>query len=266
MEDRDHLKSAFESRLPGLDRGAVFADCLVDWNVPAIRNHSPDVSVFEEVRVPHDPLKGTFRLAVSGGCLLVVEVVSPDTRTTMWRRSCEYHAVGVPLYIIIDREHEDAPDVARLRPDRRVRLVAAERAGRVELPRLGLCLGLENDRPVCYDTVTGEKLGRCTEVLDAVKKAERKVREEGEARQKAEQKARKEADASKKAREKAREEADAARGESVKNARGQPRRNGQRPTAGKAEEKARQEAEARKKAGGTRKPRPAEGRGESARR
>src|SRR5438552_16124297 len=44
--ERGHLTGACRTRLARLHDGHVFSDCIIDWNVPGLRNHPPDGCVF----------------------------------------------------------------------------------------------------------------------------------------------------------------------------------------------------------------------------
>jgi Uma2 family endonuclease len=172
----------------------VLGDCLVAWGVRGIRNHSPDFSVFEGVTNPPGLQIGTFRLRASGGrCVLAMEIVSPDTRNNdVVHKLREYHAVGVPMYVLIDQRNEGGPRqvigyrytrarYVKLRPDRQ---------GRVLLKPLGLLLGLEDELAVCYDADTGERLGNYEQVQQARIAAEQAAREQAAAREAAEERVR----------------------------------------------------------------------------
>jgi Uma2 family endonuclease len=243
--DRDYLSVALRTRLPGLTGGLVLSDCLVNWGVEGLRDLSPDISVFEDVRVPPDPDKGTFRLTEAGGrCVLVIELVSPHTRTNdVDRKPEEYHRAGVPLYVLVDQEREGAPRKIRAyewRPDG-YGPVPLDSRGRLLLGPLGVCLGLKDEWVVLYDTVSGEELADYEEIAQARKEAEaaRRVAEE-QARQEAESRRAAE-DARRLAEGQARQEAEGRRA-----AEEQARQAAEARRA--AEEKARQEAEARRAA------------------
>ena len=160
--ERGHLAGACRTRLPRLTDGHVFSDCIIDWKVAGIGNHSPDISVFEHVRgLPLPPL-GTYRRAEFGGrCVLAMEIVSPHTRTNDVDTKPEhYHRAGVQQYVIIDQEREDGP---RQIIDRRWTLDGfviepPDGDGRVELEALGLLIGLRDNRVVVLDAETGDEL------------------------------------------------------------------------------------------------------------
>jgi Uma2 family endonuclease len=164
--------------LPG---GFFLADCLVDWGVPGVRNHSPDLVAFRGVARPPVENIGTFRLRDFGGrCVLAVEIVSPDTRVNdVVHKLREYHRVRVPLYVLIDQEREDGPRTVlayRYTKQRYVRM-RPDQQGRVLLKPLGLWLAVEDQLAVCYDADTDERLGDYAQVEQARADAERRVRE-----------------------------------------------------------------------------------------
>jgi colicin import membrane protein len=255
--ERGYLAGVFRTRLEGLNHGLVLSDCLVDWGIEGLRDLSPDVSVFEDVRTPPDLTKGTFHLAESGGgrCVLVVELVSPHTRTNdVDRKPEEYHRAGVPLYVLVDQEREGGPRQIRAyehRPEGYVE-VPLDSRGRLFLGPFGLCLGLKEGRVVCYDTVSGRELGDYAQVSRDLDAAEEKARREAAARQQAEQQARQEAAARQQAEQQARQEAAArqqaemARQQAQEQARQEAVARQQAEMARtQAEERARQEAQIR---------------------
>jgi colicin import membrane protein len=250
--DLEYLPPVLRTRLPGLNNGLVLADCLIDWGIEGLRNLGPDIAVFEDVRRQPEPRTGTYRVAEHGGrCLLVIEVVSPHTRTNdVDRKPEEYHRAGVPLYVIVDWMREDVPRQIRAfewRPEGYVS-VPLDSRGRLLLGPMGICLGLKDNRVACYDTVSGEELGRYEEIAQARKEAEaarraaeEQARQEAEARRAAEEQARQAAEARLAAEEQARQETKARRA-----AEQQARQEAEARRA--AEEQARQETEARRAA------------------
>ncbi len=175
----------------------MLSDCLVNWGVLGIRNHSPDISVFTDLKRPPPERIGIFDLATSGGCCrLAIEIVSPDTRTNdVVHKVAEYYQAGVPVYVIVDQEREDGPRELRgyqwtptgYAP------IPLNAQGRLPLPSLGLHLGMRANRVVCYDAQTGEEIGDYTQVdearqreAEARRAAEAQARREAEARQTAE--------------------------------------------------------------------------------
>jgi hypothetical protein len=159
-KDCNYLKYVLESRPLAPPVGLVTHDLIVNWGVPGIRNHSPDIAVF--VGLSHDPGQiGTLDLkSLSGRCVLVVEVVSPSTRNNdVVKKFDHYYRVGIPLYMIIDQEEEAGPrwlHAYRHTPAGYVE-VPPDDQGRVALPPLGLLLGLRDNRAVCFDAATGRE-------------------------------------------------------------------------------------------------------------
>jgi Uma2 family endonuclease len=189
-EERRYLADILNLRLPRAEGHLVLSDCLVNWGVPGIGNHSPDVSVFSGiVRPPPEPI-GIFDLAASGGrCRMALEIVSPDTRNNdVIYKFDEYHQGGVPLYVIIDQKREYG--LRELRgyehtPDGYA-LISLTAQSRLPLRTLGLELVLEDNRLVCYDAATGAKFGNYSQVFEACQTAEAQAQREAEARQTAE--------------------------------------------------------------------------------
>src|SRR5262249_43974076 len=109
--DWTYLDKVFSTRPLSPPIALVTADLRVDWGVPGLRAHGPDVAVFVGRERAPRLCDGTLYLGEAGGrCLLVVEVVSPDTRDNdTVRKVAHYHQAGVPLYAIIDQEKDDGP-------------------------------------------------------------------------------------------------------------------------------------------------------------
>jgi Uma2 family endonuclease len=238
--DRRYLHDVLEKHYADDPTTLTLSDCLVDWGIPSIRPHSPDLTVLEGVATKEGAW-GTYRLARDKGRpVLVAEIVSPHTRgNDVQIKRQHYHRVGVPFYLLVDQEVEGGPrELLAYRHTRRgyVR-VRPDAEGRVPLGPTGILVALEGDRVVCIDPETGRELGDYTRVcqqledeIAARREAEQRADEEAAARQAAEQRADEEAAARRKAEQGADEEA-AARQAAEQRA--------------KAEEEARRAAEAR---------------------
>src|ERR1700730_18657011 len=48
--ERDYLYDVFGARVINQPTVRVFSDCIINWGVPGLGNHSPDISVFANVR------------------------------------------------------------------------------------------------------------------------------------------------------------------------------------------------------------------------
>jgi Uma2 family endonuclease len=186
-----YLADVFGARLPGPPVSTVTADLLIDWGVPGLRNHSPDIGVFVGLTREVGPDEGILHLRDLGGrCLLVVEVVSPDTRVNdVVHKVGHYYLAGVALYVVIDWEREGKP--RRLRVFRAspggYREEAPDRQGRVLLPALGLYLSLREDRPVCHDSTTGQELGDNAGIVRKVEQLQRDLEQADRRNQEQEQ-------------------------------------------------------------------------------
>jgi Uma2 family endonuclease len=185
--DRTYLAGALRLRLRDRSRVRVLSDCLVDWGVRGLGNHSPDLSVFDDVRDP-EWQGGLFRVADHGARpVLVIEIVSPDAAAPRVRdndvviKVDHYYRARVPLYAIIDQEEEGGPRrlLGYRRGRRRYVTLPLDEQGRLLLEPVGLVLGLRANEVVCYDARTGE------EILDLTGMAQTRAAE-AQARQAAE--------------------------------------------------------------------------------
>ncbi len=189
--ERRYLSDTCHAREARLERGLILSDCLVDWGIDGLGNHSPDISVFSDLKARQPEPIGIFDFRASGGrCLTLIELVSPHTRSTdVEGKTREYHRVKVPLFVMVDQEQKNGPRTLRV-----FRYAPAEyieeRPERVLLEPLGIWLGLKDNRVICYDAGTGEEVGDYTQVQQAREAAELLAREQSQARTAAEQLAR----------------------------------------------------------------------------
>lgn len=183
--DCHYLYDVLKRRLAVNQRGVVFSDCLIDWEVPGLRSHSPDVSVFEGVNDPYGRNWGTFRVVAEGAhCVLVIEIVSPDAHDRRARdndvviKVREYYRASVPLYFILDQESEDGPRqlIGYRRGARRYLRIRPDRQGRLLIAPVRLLLGLRDERAVCWDADSGEEIGDSTAMDQALREAQARIR------------------------------------------------------------------------------------------
>jgi Uma2 family endonuclease len=255
--DSTYLLSVFSERerLLGPPVALVAADLDVNWNVEGMRGHRPDIAVF--VGLSRDPRPtGLLDLAEVGGrCELAVEVVSPSRRVNDVVHKFEhYHKIGISIYVIIDQEGEGGPRSVRAyrwKPSHYAEIESDDQY-RIDLPLLGLTLGVRDNRVVCWDLRTFEELGDYSQVVREREKAKRlleeadRLSEEREkvmeeqvlARQKAERRANeveKEADRQREEAQRAQKEADRQREEADRQRRAREEMENQKM---KAEEEA----------------------------
>ncbi len=180
-QERGYLPAVFRSRLSRLRNGLVTSDCIIDWGVAGVGNHSPDVAAFDRVRRPPPPETGTFRIVEYGArCLLAVELVSPETRVNDVRHKlAHYHRVGVRLYVIVDQRRDEASrellayrwtrqHYTPMRPDAQ---------GRIPLKLFGISLGLVDNRVWAFDLETGERIPDAAEMAKRLADSEQRVRQ-----------------------------------------------------------------------------------------
>lgn len=166
--DRRYLAEVLEWRLASNPQALVLSDCLINWGVPGLGNHSPDICIFDGVRDPQHRNWGTFRVAEEGARpVLAIKIVSPDAHDRRVRdndvviKVREYYRAGVPLYVIVDQEREGRPRqvVGYRRGARKYLRMRPDRQGRLLLEPVQLLLGLKDERVVCWDADGGEEVG-----------------------------------------------------------------------------------------------------------
>jgi Uma2 family endonuclease len=186
--DRTYLASVLRLRLRDRPRIRVLSDCLVNWGVPGLGNHSPDVSVFDRLRNPEWE-GGMFRVARQGARpMLVIEIVSPDDSDRKVRdndvitKVNHYYRAGVPLYAIIDQAEEGGPRslLGYRRGRSKYARMQLDEQGRLPLKPVGLLLGLRDNVAVCWDAQTGEEILDLTGMAQA-RSAEMEARKAAEA-------------------------------------------------------------------------------------
>ncbi len=183
--DGNYLYNVLKLRLADKPHAVVFEDVLIDWGVPGLRNHSPDISVFDGVSDPERNW-GTFPVAAEGARpVLAIEIVSPDAHDRQARdndvvtKVREYYRAGVPLYVILDQERVDGPRqlIGYRRGARKYVRMRPNRQGRLLLEPVRLWLGLRDERAVCWDADTGEEIGDLTATTQALREAQARIRE-----------------------------------------------------------------------------------------
>jgi hypothetical protein len=259
-----HLRDVLTHRLASDPHGLVLCDTGVEWDVPGLEHHSPDVTVILGVRDPR-AFRSMFDVATEGvRPALIVEVVSPNVRNNdVVDKVAEYHLARVPLYVIVDRQRREGPTHLlgyRYTPARYEPL-APDAQGRLWLEPVRLWLGLVANRVALYDSPEGPELGDYSAVCrqleteaEARRQAEARAEAEAAARLQAERHA--QAEAARAEAEAARAEAEAARAETEARARLQAELRAQAEAAqaraaldqAAAEARARAQAEAARQA------------------
>lgn len=220
--DRDlvYLREVFHRQLDDRPDARVFCDLRVEWGVEGMRHHSPDLAVVFGVETNGHEL-GSYEVGTDGPLpTLVVEVVSPLSRSNdVDVKVRHYHQAQVPRYVIVDRDDLEGP----------VRLIGyryeadgyveepLDEAGRLAVPDLGLLLGGRDTRVVAWDARTGQELGDYVAVTRQLEEADRqleavelRLRDESRERARAEERA-DDAAAARQVAESARQQAESAR-------------------------------------------------------
>lgn len=194
--DRRYLASVLEWHLSGNPQALVLSDCLINWGVPGLDNHAPDICVFDGVRDPQHRNWRTFRVAEEvARPVLAIEVVSPDAHDRRVRdndvviKVREYYRAGVPLYVLVDQERQDGPRqvIGYRRGARKYLRMRPDRQGRLLLEPVRLLLGLRDERAVCWNADTGEAIGgliamaQARDATEAARADEARAREAAEA-------------------------------------------------------------------------------------
>jgi Uma2 family endonuclease len=245
---RRHFKDVFEHRLARDATRMSLSDCLIDWGRTDLRGHSPDLIVLE--RDGPWPWRdwGTLRIQQEHARpLLAIEIVSPHTRSNdVVDKVAHYHRAGVPLYVILDSEYDEAP--LRLVGYRwapgAYTPVPLDEQGRLLLEPFGLHLQVVGDRVAVFDVATGEELGDYVAVCDQLETEVRARKAAEEAQAQAEQ-AQAEAERQRAEAEQQRDEAERQRMEAEQREREQARALSEAEARRRAEAQARADAERR---------------------
>ncbi len=192
-----YLREVFERQVADDPSAVVLDDVRIEWDVPDLRPHGPDLMVIFGVRERKN--WSTFRVAEEGvRPALIVEITSPETRGhDVMTKVDHYELAGVPLYVIVDAvERRGRPGVRligyTLTPEG-YRVLAPDDQGRLWLAPVRVWLGVHDGEIICYDD-SGRPLGDHLALVRALQ-AEEQARREAEARAVAEEQARREAEA-----------------------------------------------------------------------
>ena len=155
-------------------------DCRIDWRVPGLRPHGPDLAVVFGVRERKN--WHTFRVADEGALPeLVIEVTSPATVALDRSTKLDHYAeAGVRYYVVVDGIASGRQAPVRLlgyelRGGRYQPLPLDER-GRLWLAQVRIWLGSEGGEIACYDE-QGQRLGDYPALVRARAAAEERAAE-----------------------------------------------------------------------------------------
>jgi colicin import membrane protein len=177
---------AWARNQPGV---VVLPDVRIEWDIPDLQAHGPDVAVIFGVRERQN--WGTFSVTKEGvRPALIIEVTSPKTRKgDLVDKVDEYAIAGVPLYVIVDFMQRPGKSVARLLGYQLVndayQSLALNEQGRLWLAPVQRWIGIEGDHVVCYDEA-GQALPDYSDLAEARSAAEARAEAEALARAEAE--------------------------------------------------------------------------------
>jgi Uma2 family endonuclease len=182
--DRAYLRSAIEARLP-LD-WLILSACRIDWGVPGIKPHGPDVSIFHKLRGPRKNWQTFSVRKEKVKPIAVIEIAVAETRRyDLKMKLDEYYRAGVPLYAIVNtRERRDVREIQiigyRSGPTRYKKMELDNR-GRLLLEPLGLLLGAQNEHVRLWDASTGKRIPTHKELVrenEAIRRRTRQIRKQ----------------------------------------------------------------------------------------
>ena len=226
LVDCNYLFSVFRAHLAARTDTVVLSDQLILWDIPdpeLKKGHGPDIAVIPDVAKPRKDYE-SFDVAKEGvRPELIVEVTSPATRNVdLTTKRRHYYLAGVQYYVIVDgrirHEQRQMRILGYQRGPQSYQRLRLNAEGRLWLPTVGLWLGQENGRVVCYDS-EGQPIPDPIESEQARQQAEQARQQAEQARQQAEQarqqaeQARQQAEVREQQAEQARQQAERARRE-----------------------------------------------------
>jgi Uma2 family endonuclease len=159
----------------------IVREVRIDWQVPGIKPHGPDIVVFEDSGLPITDMTGTIFVKDSGlKPLVVIETTSPSTRTADYEQKyLEFLAVGIPYYVIVDAAGPDDADVKILgyrRTKRGYQRLRHDDSLGIFVPGIDLYIQLTDDE-ILFADPEGRPIPSMLELADHATFAERKALE-----------------------------------------------------------------------------------------
>lgn len=173
-----YLATILRTRTACDPRALVLSDTGVYWDEPEIGHHCPDVAVISDVPEKRADWSA-FHVAEQGTRpRLIIEVVSPNTRTNDVQDKVEqYHQVRVPFYVIVDRINEQWKLAGYQWTPTHYLPMPSDENGRLWLEPVGLWLGLKGDRVALYDGATGQEIPDYAMLEERHQAAEARIQE-----------------------------------------------------------------------------------------
>jgi Uma2 family endonuclease len=160
----------------------ILSDTGVYWEDPTLdfTHHCPDVCAIFGIKKRKPEYPSFFVRKEGVRPRLIVELVSPNTRENDVETKVQhYHRVEIPMFVIADRQSYNDPWKLlgyAWRPDQYIP-IPTDLHGRLWLDAVGLWLGADGTRLVCYDR-DGTEFGDYTQVrrqLDFLNQAEQRA-------------------------------------------------------------------------------------------
>lgn len=177
--DRTYLRNTLGSQLPR--SWLILSSCRVDWGVPGIEPHGPDISIFKGLRGRKKNWKTFYVAKEKVRPVAAVEITSSLTRRNdLVIKVHEYYRAGVPLYAIVDaRERGNRREIQIIGYQSgrsKYEKMDLDARGRLLLEPLGIWLGAEGDQVCCWDVDTGERLEDYNSLLRNRQAAHQQIR------------------------------------------------------------------------------------------
>jgi Uma2 family endonuclease len=186
-DDCAYLKYALRKQLAR--KAMVLSDHRIAWDTPGVEPHGPDIAVIFGLRKRKRPGPTFYGASEGVRPKLIIEVTSQGTRRNdVVIKVDEYYRAGVLLYVIVDVQHRQGRRIGvqligyRHGPAGYEKMELDER-GWLWLEELGVWIGIEGTRVVCYDR-RGRKILDYAELADA-RETEAEARKNAEAQAKA---------------------------------------------------------------------------------
>jgi colicin import membrane protein len=218
-----YLCHALNVGLRDREKIKVLSDHRIDWQVPGILPHGPDVAVFDNFEAETDDYWGTLHVQDIGAkTMAVFEVTSESTRKIdIGKKFAEFEVVRIPYYLIVDLAAPNGlPDILAFRYSKgNYEEMRRDPKLGFLIPKLGLWFRVEEDRVIVADEL-GKDIPDSKQMAfqldDASSRAEsERARAESEKARAESERARAESEKARAESEKARAESETARAEAL---------------------------------------------------
>lgn len=157
---RGYLHYVLSTRFEHDQSVLVLSDTPVYWDEPALRHHSPDITVIFDVRENRERWDSFYVAEQGTRPRLIIEIVSEATRDNdVDIKLRQYHQANVAFYSVIDLlDNKWKLTGYRAGPKKYVP-IPPDGSGLLWLEPVGLWLGLKGSAVAFYDGKTGMEVG-----------------------------------------------------------------------------------------------------------